>query len=237
MPTLLITRPDADAAPLIRRLNGMDIDTVAAPLLEIEYLDGPPLDVETVQAFLLTSANGVRALARRTDRRDVPCLVVGDATARTAAEAGFRNIESAGGDVDDLAKLAAETCNPKAGVLLHAAGSVSAGDLAAMLEPKGFKVWREMLYEAKAVAALPQAAIDAIGDRRVDGVVLYSPRSAGHFRNLAAAADLDRALPDLTLFALSENVRAAAGAGWGECIVAAQPDQESLLEAVRTCYG
>ncbi len=237
MPTLLITRPDADAAPLIRHLNEMAVDCVAAPLLEIEFLDGPPLDVETVQAFLLTSANGVRALARRTDRRDIPCLAVGDATARTAAEEGFGNIESAGGDVDDLAKLAAHACKPKGGVLLHAAGSVSAGDLAAMLEPKGFKVWREMLYEAKAAASLPQTATEAIGGGGIDGVVLYSPRSAGLFRNLVAAADLERALPDLILFALSENVRAAAGSGWGECIVAAHPDQESLLEAVRTCYG
>ncbi|MBO6518950.1 MAG: uroporphyrinogen-III synthase [Rhodospirillales bacterium] len=237
MPKLLITRPAADAAPLIRRLSEMGIESIAAPLLEIDYLDGPALEVDAVQAFLLTSANGVRALASRTERRDTPCLAVGDATARTARDLGFKQVESANGDVDDLARLVADRCEPKGGVLLHAAGSVSAGDLAAMLEPKGYKVWREMLYEAKTADTLPADAGQALNDGSVDGVVLYSPRTARQFRALVSSAGLDGALPGLTLFALSGNVRDAAGDGWREVIVAAHPDQESLLEAVRTCYG
>lgn len=237
MPTLLITRPEADAAPLIRRLDALGIDSVAAPLLDIEYLEGPELDVETVQAMLLTSANGARALAKRTERRDIPCLAVGDATAQTATELGFLSVSSAGGDVDDLAKLAAQKCNPKGGVLLHAAGSVSAGDLAAMLEPQGYKVWREMLYEARTATELPPEAVEAIRDGVVDGVVLYSPRTAAHFRHLLSAAELDDHMGVLTLFALSKNVLEAAGEGWEDVIVAAQPDQESLLETVRSCYG
>jgi len=237
MPTLLITRPEADAAPLIRRLDELGIDTIAAPLLEIDYLDGPDLDVETVQAMLLTSANGVRALARRTERRDIPCLAVGDATARTASDLGFLSVASAGGDVDDLARLVTERCNPKKGVLLHAAGSVSAGDLAAMLEPQGYKVWREMLYEARTATVLPSEVAEALSNGGVDGVVLYSPRTATHFRHLLSAAHLDDRLDALTLFALSNNVLAAAGEGWAGTVVAAHPDQESLLEAVRTCYG
>ncbi len=236
MPSLLITRPAIDAAPLIRRLSEMGIESIAAPLLEISTLDGPPLAVDSVQAFLLTSANGVRALAARTGRREIPCLAVGDATARTAKDLGFTNVESADGDVDDLARLVANTCEPKGGVLLHAAGSVSAGDLAAMLEPKGFKVWREMLYEAKTADALPADAAKALGDGAVDGVVLYSPRTARQFRGLVSSSGLDTALPGLTLFALSGNVRDAAGDDWKDVIVAAHPDQESLLEAVRTCY-
>ncbi|MBO6948086.1 MAG: uroporphyrinogen-III synthase [Rhodospirillales bacterium] len=236
MPNLLITRPEPDAAPLIRRLAALGIDTVAAPLLDIEYLDGPELDVETVQAMLLTSANGVRALARRTERRDIPCLAVGDATARTAADLGFQSVASADGDVEDLANLVVKTCNPKGGVLLHAAGSVSAGDLAAMLEPQGYKVWREMLYEARTAAALPTEAAAALENGQIDGVVLYSPRTADHFRNLVRAEELDAALAKMTLFALSKNVLTAAGGGWGETVVAVHPDQESLLEAVRSCY-
>lgn len=237
MPTLLITRPEADAAPLIRRLEALGVDCVAAPLLDIDYLDGPNLDVEAVQAMLLTSANGARALARRTERRDIPCLAVGDATARAATDLGFQSVASADGDVDDLARLAARKCNPKGGVLLHAAGSVSAGDLAAMLEPQGYKVWREMLYEARTATDLPPEAADALRGGKIDGVVLYSPRTAAHFRKLVAAEGMDAALAPVTLFALSNNVLAQAGEGWADAVVAVHPDQESLLEAVRSCYG
>ena len=60
------------------------------------------------------AANGARALARATQRRDLPVLAVGDATARAAREAGFESVTSAGGDVGDLAPLAAARCAPSA---------------------------------------------------------------------------------------------------------------------------
>jgi len=236
MPTLLMTRPLEDAAPLAERLQEMGVATVSAPLLEIVCHPGPPLDLDGVQGFLLTSANGVRALAARTAVRDLPCYAVGDATARQALTLGFGQVESADGDVDDLARLVGARCDSGAGALLHAAGTVSAGDLQALLAPGGFKVRREVLYEARTPDTLPDAARDALESGTLDGVILYSPRTARHFDALAAAAGLSAALGRLTLFALSENVRAAAGGDWKECIVAARPDQESLLQAVRTCY-
>ncbi|WNK00354.1 uroporphyrinogen-III synthase [Thalassospiraceae bacterium LMO-JJ14] len=236
MPRLLLTRPADDAETLVVRLREMGVDSLVAPLLEIEYFNGPPLDVDGVQGFLLTSANGVRALARRTERRDIPCYAVGDATARQAAEQGFESVQSADGDVDDLARLVGEECTSEAGALLHAAGTVSAGDLAALLAPVGFNVRRERLYEARTVDRLAKTAQDAIEHGDLDGVVLYSPRTARHFVKLVAEAGLSAALGGLTLFALSENVDQAAAGTWAERIVAAHPDQESLLDAVRTCY-
>lgn len=236
MPRLLLTRPAEDAETLLARLREMGVDSLVAPLLEIEYFDGPPLDVDGVQGFLLTSANGVRALARRTSRRDIPCYAVGEATARQAAEQGFAAVKSADGDVDDLARLVDNECKPEAGALLHAAGTVSAGDLAALLAPAGFNVRRERLYEAKMVDRLTKTAQDELGHGDLDGVVLYSPRTARHFVKLVADAGLSAALGRLTLFALSENVDRAAAGIWAKRIVAAHPDQESLLDAVRTCY-
>ena len=45
--------------------------------------------LDGVQAILATSANGVRALARRTPRRDLPLFAVGPQTAARGAEAGI----------------------------------------------------------------------------------------------------------------------------------------------------
>lgn len=236
MPRLLITRPADDAQTLIAGLHDIGIDSLSAPMMDIHYFDGPVLELDGVQGFLLTSANGVRALARRTERREIPCFAVGDATAREAARLGFEDVESADGDVDDLARLVVEKCKPDAGAFLHAAGTVSAGDLAGMLADAGFKVRREVLYEAKTVAALPVGAHDTLISGRLDGVVMYSPRTARHFGALVVDAGLAAALSRLTLFALSENVSAAAEGDWGARVIAAHPDQESLLDAVRTCY-
>src|SRR5229473_1898951 len=95
------------------------------------------LSLRGVQAVLFTSANGARAFARATARRDLAVIAVGDATARTARALGFADIASAGGDVGDLAALVAARLDPRRGALLHAAGSVVAGDLAARLRAAG----------------------------------------------------------------------------------------------------
>ena len=236
MPTLLVTRPHEDAAPLVYRLAEMSIDAIVAPMLEIVLLRGPMLDVGGVQGFVLTSANGVRALAARTKQRDLPVYAVGDATAREAANAGFSNIVSAAGDVDDLAGLILDHCDPGKGVLLHAAGTVSAGDLTGLLAAQGFTVRREVLYEGKPVPALPPEAALALENGSLDGVMIYSPRTARHFESLVRMAGIEGALARLTLFALSDNVNAAAALTWGQRIIAGQPAQEALLQAVRTCY-
>ncbi|MEX0694457.1 MAG: uroporphyrinogen-III synthase [Rhodospirillales bacterium] len=236
MPRVLVTRPHEDAAPLVARLAEMGIDSVVAPMLQIMQIEGPMLDVDGVQGLLLTSANGVRALAARTERRDLPVYAVGDATALAAVVAGFANVISAAGDVDDLADLVVEHVDPGLGVLLHAAGTVRAGDLAGSLSGAGFTVRREMLYEAKPVPVLPPEAVLALENGGLDGVMIYSPRTARHFEKLVSMAGLEAALGRLTLFALSNNVDAAATLTWAGRKIAGQPEQEALLQAVRTCY-
>ena len=236
MPRLLLTRPEDDSAGLAAALSDMGVTTLIAPLLWVENVPGPMFDLDNTQGVLLTSANGARAMAARTVRRDIPVYAVGDATARMASNLGFTDISSAHGDVDDLANLVRERCRPDQGVMFHAAGSVTAGDLAAMLAPFGFQVRREMLYEAKTPDTLPDAAVRTLEDSVLDGVVLYSPRTARTFDALVGKAGLTDALAGLRLFALSKNVDAATTSRWAERIIAEQPDQESLLHAVRACY-
>ena len=95
---------------------------------------------------------------------------------------------------------------------------------------------REVLYEGKPVPALPPEAALALENGSLDGVMIYSPRTARHFESLVRMAGIEGALARLTLFALSDNVNAAAALTWGQRIIAGQPAQEALLQAVRTCY-
>ena len=203
------------------------------PLMAVHFLPGPPLDLAGVQALLVTSANGARALAARQAGSNIPLpvLAVGDATARAARDLGFADVESAGGDVDDLARLAAERLRPGDGALLHVAGSKVAGDLAGMLAQAGYTYRRSVLYDARPVAALPQAAQAVLADGAA-GVLLYSPRTAALFRDLVLAAGLDGFVENLTAFCLSANVAGRAGAGWRRVVVAPRPTEPSLMDAV-----
>ena len=141
-----------------------------------------------MQAILFTSANGVRAFAGLSPRRDIGVLAVGDATAAAARAAGFTAVESAGGDVGDLVRLTKQRLKPEAGPLFHAAGSAVAGDLARLLGEGGFTLRRRMLYESNAATDFTPAARSALLAGQVDQVVLFSPRTAATFVALAKAA-------------------------------------------------
>jgi len=130
---IVVTRPSEDAEPLAAALRDMGVEPVLEPLMFIENIDGAALDLTSYQALLITSANGVRALATRSATRDTRILAVGDASAQAARQAGFQNVESSEGNVKTLARLASDRLLGSDGPLLHAAGTRVAGDLAGLL--------------------------------------------------------------------------------------------------------
>jgi uroporphyrinogen-III synthase len=203
------------------------------PLLEIVLLKDAAVDLTGVQALLFTSANGVRAFAQLQARRDLPVYAVGDSTARAALEAGFAQIESANGDVDDLARLVGRCCDPAKGALLHPAASQLAGDLAGLLSQQGFEIRRAVIYEAKAAERLSEPTIRLFQENAIDGVLFFSPRTAQSFASLANGANIQERLASVTAYALSEAVAKRL-----ECLsfrtvrIAESPDQAALLDCI-----
>ncbi len=226
---VLITRPHEDAAPLAEILMRAGIESRVEPMLTIRILDGG-LDLDGVQALLMTSANGVRAFAARTEARDLPVYAVGDATARTASAAGFATVETASGDVEALAALVAERLDPDGGALLHPAGSRVAGDLGGSLAEKGYDYRRAVLYQAEPATALSEQTQAALSAGVIDGVLLYSPRTARAFVELAAPGSLG----GVRAFCLSPAVaEAVAVTTWRSIETAARPEQSALLERLQ----
>ncbi len=77
---VLVTRPVEDGAEIAARLKDMGHVALLAPLLNPQFEAGPEPDFTGIQAILVTSANGIRALTLRTARRDIPDLLgAGDA--------------------------------------------------------------------------------------------------------------------------------------------------------------
>jgi uroporphyrinogen-III synthase len=229
----LVTRPRAEAAALAEALMARGIEAIIEPLLEIHYRDGPAPDLAGVQAVLCTSANGVRALARLSDERAVPLFAVGEASAARAREEGFAHVESAGGNVDDLARLAGEQLRPDKGRLLHVAGSDVAGDLAGELRRAGFAVERAVLYEARPATGLSAATAQALAAGLIDFALFFSPRTAAIFVRLAERAGIATALRNVAAVSISAAADGAlAGIEFRARQVAATPDQQGLLAAL-----
>lgn len=227
---LLVTRPKADSGLLMQLLERQGHEALLAPLLDIRICDGDELALDGVQAILLTSANGARAFAVRSSERDLAAYCVGDATAREALRLGFEEVKSASGDVTALAELVKAELKPADGALVHPAGTRVAGDLAGLLMGDGYAYRREVLYEAIKAENLPDVARAGLEAGTIDGVLLYSPRTAAAFAQLIDRAGLGAQLQTVQAYCLSQAVAdQIEDLTWGAVHVAERPEQASLL--------
>ena len=204
---VLVTRAEGDAEKLAARLAERGHQSIIEHLMTIRFRPeaarGIAPFLDDVQAILFTSANGVRAFAEATQRRDFRAFAVGDATAAVAREAGFAEVTSAAGAVDDLARLVIGRLKPKAGAVFHAAASVTAGDLQGLLEAAGFSVRRAALYEAVESQRLSDSTRGAITRHEIDAALFFSPRNAATFVRLAA--DLEEGCKHMVAVAAAPN--------------------------------
>lgn len=237
---VLVTRAAGDAEKLAARLAERGHDSVIENLLTIRFrveaARGIAPFLDGVQAVLFTSANGVRAFAAASERRDFSAFAVGDATAGAARAAGFADVTSAGGAVDDLAKLVIGRLKPKGGALFHAAASVTAGDLQGLLEAAGFSVRRAVLYEAIEAGRLSDATRDLIARREIDAALFFSPRNAATFVRLAPG--LEEGCKHMVAVALSSAIaEKLTPLPWRRVAVAAAPNETALLAALDSCMA
>lgn len=237
MMRVLLTRPKPESDALARQLAGSGYECRVEPMLDIVPRDPGPLPVgmAEVQALLVTSANGATRLPVLTERRDLPVLAVGDATAAVVRALGFSRVSSANGTVDDLAALAIRTLDPAQGPLLHAAGETVAGDMAGTLQAAGFTLHRVTLYEARPATEISPGTAAALKRGRLDAVLFFSPRTAETFVTLARKAGLASAFSRLTAVAISEAAAAPCRAlPWRSVIIAATPTQDGIVAALDT---
>jgi uroporphyrinogen-III synthase len=225
---ILVTRPLEDGMEIAARLAERGHRALLAPLLTPRFLDGPEPQFEAIQAVLVTSANGIRALSRRTARRDLPIFAVGPQSADEARKAGFTEVRSANGDAKALAEAAMRWASRDA-VLLHVCAEDAPGSLAEILTRNGFMVRRCALYAIEPATTLSSEAKAALQDGTVDAVMLFSPRTA---RIFAALAD---GLPTNGITALCispATAQALVPMTFARVAVAERPNQNAMLALV-----
>ncbi len=229
----LVTRPREDSEAVARALETRGLTVMIEPLLDIEPATGTSVDGGGIQGILVTSGNGIRALARLLPDRSLPVWAVGESSARIARELGYATVTSADGDVEALAALVIERVDPAGGALLHPAGTVTAGDLAGRLAARGFDIRRQTLYRATTATALSPGLVAAMTGGTIDLALFFSPRTAATFARLILAAGQAATLAGTVGYALSANVETElAGLPWRALRRAEQPTQAALLAVI-----
>lgn len=227
--SVLLTRPLAASQGVAEALaekaaeQGLKLDIVVSPILEIRYL---PLSTEldSEVSLVLSSAHSVAALERAGQARGQRAYCVGDATARAAERAGLRAI-SAHGDAAALAELV--QMQHVDGPLVWLRGAHVRGDLVARLTDAGVPISEIVVYD-QAPQQLSQSAVQVLERSQPVLVPLYSPRSAA----LVGAACAGATAP-LSLVCISDAaLQNWAGPAPQETCIAAHPDGPSMLDAL-----
>jgi uroporphyrinogen-III synthase len=228
---VLITRPRERALELAQELERRGDAPLIEPLLAIETVAGVVPEMAGVQAIVLTSAHAVPALSAAA--KALPIFAVGDATAGAARRAGCAAVVSAGGAAPDLARAIAARCAPGAGALLHLGGEHVTEGLAEALAATGFALRRQVVYRAVAARALTPATVEALAARRVDAVLLFSPRTARVFVELVGRHALLEPVAGIAAICLSAAVaQLCRDLPWRSVYTAARPELGALLEAL-----
>ncbi|SHO64280.1 uroporphyrinogen-III synthase [Pseudoxanthobacter soli DSM 19599] len=231
---LLLTRPEPQAAQTRRRLEALGHTVISSPMLALVQEPPPAIACEGIGAVAFTSRAAVEAAAGLPSLpllRALPAFAVGDATAKAAARAGFAEVASAAGDVEDLARLIALRHPPERGLVLHLAGRDRAGDLGALLAPAGIAVHVAVLYRSEPAAELSPEAVAAIAAGSVDAVLVYSPRTAAAFVAALGRAGLAERLADLPVIAISAAAAAPLD-GARRVAIAPHPDEAGMFAAL-----
>jgi uroporphyrinogen-III synthase len=233
---VLVTRPEPDPAELKAALESLGHEVSVEPLLAIQSLPFPAVAFEGARGVIVTSRNGLRALAGSAAlarAAKLPIFSVGPATAALARVLGFEQIIAGEGSASDLVPLIADSKIGEAGPLVHVAGEEVAFDLAAELAASGVKVRKVTAYRAVAVPSLTPHTAQAIAGGSLDAVILMSPRTAAIFAQLIGRAGLEEPARRLAYICLSANVAAALGdLAPARVNIAVRPNSSAILDAV-----
>jgi uroporphyrinogen III methyltransferase/synthase len=107
---VIVTRPRAQAGPLVERLEELGYEVVECPLIEIEHTSDDPIDCSGYEWAIVTSPNGADEVARRA--RNLPKVAaVGPGTAEQLRKHGVEpdfvpNVSSVDGLLDEFPRPA-----------------------------------------------------------------------------------------------------------------------------------
>lgn len=170
---LWVTRSSPFNLLTAQRLRAMGHGVLISPLFEMCRLQVKALPW-TPDLIAFTSTNGVRHHPYEAAWANVAVFAVGDATAAAAQRCGYRNVQSAQGNVHDLQTLILRSASVGTRAV-HFGALEPAGDVAFHLRQRGFDALGVCVYEASPHALHRIRSLFAEGER-IDGIVIHSPK-------------------------------------------------------------
>lgn len=244
---IVVTRPRAQAGPLIDLLRQRGADVVPLPAIRVEAvrdtraLDGALREAQRGQFawIVFSSANAVAVVARRLEAlgiaprtlSHVKIASIGAATAAAAARAGLHT--SVLPDSATAAALAKAVCSSATigDRVLYPRSAIARGELERTLRAAGLEVVALDVYETLAEQDIDVAALDRVRGGDVDVVTFSSPSSV---RGLLDLLGPDRIVLDRLAIVCTGPVtaEAASEAGLPVAAVSDEPGPRGIAVAI-----
>jgi uroporphyrinogen-III synthase len=233
---VLLTRPSEGAVELAMRVAALGFTPVSNPLMELTPT-GVALPSQPFDGIVFTSQAAVRAYPIDDSALHTPVYTVGEHTAETARQRGFRSVLCAGEDVASLAALLRGRAWPADSVLLYASGVLVANDLAALMGSPPPRIMRVPLYASRGLC-LQKNTIARLYEGDIGSIMLFSTRTA---EILARELDrLDRLdwIAGVSLVCISSRVaEPVARFAWKAVAIARRPVMDAMLECLSVGGG
>lgn len=208
---VIVTRPRAQARPLVEALEALGAQVVECPLIEIEHTSDEPVDAAGYDWLIVTSPNGADEVARRA--RNLPKVAaVGPGTAETLRGHGIEPAFVA--SVSTADGLAAEFPRPEGRVIYLAAENSRRGPIDAL------EADFVPLYSTVLLKPVPPEG---------DVVVLASGSAARAYSFIGGSAPAISIGPETT--------RVAESVGLTVALEATSHDLDGLLRAIAEYAG
>ena len=221
-PTVIITRPESDAAQFAEQARvtlGAAVEIVCAPLVEIEPLS-QVIEFTHDEQVIFTSRNAVRLAPDGVGRT---AFCVGQRTAELAFDAGYRAV-SADGDASDLITLLkAQSSGP----LVHVRGEQTTLSFSSALAALGLVV-RDIVAYRQVAKVLPEDVVSKILREQSTIVTAFSANAAEVLSKHVAGNEAAS-----TLVAISSTAAAPLAGYFAKTVVASTMDAAGLLAAVQ----
>lgn len=233
---LLVTRPEEDAVAFKAHLIAQGHQVTIEPLLTISTANADEIDLDGAQAIIATSRNGLRALAQTThldEALKLPLFAVGPGTASTARGLGFGTIIEGPSNAQALIPLISEHAEVNSGPLVHLAGDTVKEGFVDELHRLGYFVAQPIVYTTEVASRFGSATVASMRNKRIDGVILLSPRTAGVYAGLVQMHNLTTACADIVHFCISQaTANQLAAISEAPIRIPPQPNLQELLALI-----
>ena len=239
MPTILITRPQPDAQETEHALFVRHIQTLVYPLLQMNHL---ATGLNTLQNFLhsittpslciLSSRNTIRALTSTSFPNSISFIAVGERTARLAQKTGLAPILSVNGNESILVNYIRCHYSPDVPLLYPCAQDVMGTLIPALTEDR-YTINAFPIYQMQASTFFSDELIQQIKTHKIDGISLFSKRTANIFMTLIKQYQLESCLSSMHAFCLSPSIaRTLHSLRFASIQSCQRPEHDSLLELI-----